>query len=163
MTVNGLDELAITKLDVLTGLPELEVCVAYELDGERLAYPPYERIEAAEPVYDDARRLDRRSLQVPNAGRDLPPAAQQYLARIEREVGCRVGRRQRGPRSRGYREPARPVQRLAGDSSGRSRSRPSRPWVALQLVRSRALAAPAPRRTLHKPDFIFENSFISVR
>jgi len=90
VTVNGLDELAITKLDVLTGLPELEVCVAYELDGERLAYPPYERIEAAEPVYETLEGWTEELSECRTRG-DLPPTAQEYLARIEQEVGCRVG------------------------------------------------------------------------
>jgi adenylosuccinate synthase len=90
VAVNGLNELAITKLDVLTVLPELKVCVAYELDGERLAYPPYERIEEVTPIYET---LDgwNEELRGCRSRAELPPAAQRYLERIEREVGCRVG------------------------------------------------------------------------
>src|SRR5690606_14936862 len=40
--VNGMSELALTKLDVLTEFKELKVCVAYELDGERILEPPYD-------------------------------------------------------------------------------------------------------------------------
>jgi len=90
VAVNGLDELAITKLDVLTALPALEVCVAYELDGERLTYPPYERIEAAEPIYETLEGWSE-DLSSCRTRAELPPAAQRYLARIEQEVECRVG------------------------------------------------------------------------
>jgi adenylosuccinate synthase len=90
VAVNGLNELAITKLDVLSALPELEICVAYELDGERLDYPPYERVEAVQPIYEtlEGWNDDLTSCRTRD---DLPPAAQRYLARIEQEVGCRVG------------------------------------------------------------------------
>ena len=90
VAVNGLNELAITKLDVLSSLPELEVCVAYELDGERLTYPPYDRLEDVQPIYEtiEGWTEDLTSCRTRD---DLPPAAQRYLARIEQEVGCRVG------------------------------------------------------------------------
>ena len=90
VAVNGLNELAITKLDVLSVLPELEVCVAYELDGERLAFPPYERLEAAQPIYETLEGWSE-DLSACRTREDLPQAAQRYLARIEQEVGCRVG------------------------------------------------------------------------
>jgi adenylosuccinate synthase len=90
VAVNGLDELAITKLDVLTALPELEVCVAYELDGKRLAYPPYERLEDVQPIYETLEGWNE-DLSSCRTRTDLPPAAQKYLARIEQEVGCSVG------------------------------------------------------------------------
>jgi len=90
VAVNGLSELAITKLDVLSALPELEICVAYELDGERLTYPPYERVEAVQPIYETLEGWSE-DLTSCRSRADLPPAAQRYLARIEREVGCGVG------------------------------------------------------------------------
>ncbi len=90
VAVNGLTEIALTKLDVLTVLPELKVCVAYELDGERLAYPPYERIDEVTPVYETLPGWDEE-LTACRSRADLPRAAQQYLERIELEVGCPVG------------------------------------------------------------------------
>jgi adenylosuccinate synthase len=90
VAVNGLNELAITKLDVLSVLPELEVCVAYELDGKRLAYPPYERVEDVTPVYETLEGWSEE-LTGCRTRDDLPPAAQRYLEKIELEVGCRVG------------------------------------------------------------------------
>jgi adenylosuccinate synthase len=90
VAVNGLNELAITKLDVLSVLPELEVCVAYELDGKRLAYPPYERIEEVTPVYETLEGWNEE-LTGCRTRENLPSAAQRYLEKIELEVGCSVG------------------------------------------------------------------------
>jgi adenylosuccinate synthase len=90
VAVNGLDEIAITKLDVLTALDRIEVCVAYELDGQRLAYPPHERIHEVQPVYE-ALEGWQQDLHACRTRSDLPPAAQRYLERIEDEVGCPIG------------------------------------------------------------------------
>lgn len=90
VAVNGLDELAITKLDVLTAMSELKVCVAYELDGKRLSHPPYERIDAVQPIYETLEAWNEE-LAACRRREDLPPAAQRYLSRIEQEVGCRIG------------------------------------------------------------------------
>jgi len=90
VAVNGLNELAITKLDVLSVLPELEICVAYELDGKRLAYPPFERIEEVTPIYETLEGWSEE-LTSCRTREDLPAAAQRYLEKIELEVGCRVG------------------------------------------------------------------------
>jgi adenylosuccinate synthase len=90
VAVNGLGELAITKLDVLSAVDELKICVAYELDGERLDYPPYERVEAVQPIYETLAGWDEDLSSCRTRG-DLPAAAQEYLARVEQEAGCRVG------------------------------------------------------------------------
>jgi adenylosuccinate synthase len=90
VAVNGLDEIAITKLDVLSAVPELKVCVAYDLDGKRLSHPPYERVEDVVPVYETLEGWSEDLSSCRSRG-DLPAAAQAYLSRIEKEVGCRVG------------------------------------------------------------------------
>jgi adenylosuccinate synthase len=90
VAVNGLNELAITKLDVLSALPALEVCVAYELDGERLDYPPYDRLDAVQPIYETLEGWNE-DLSSCRTRDDLPAAAQRYLSRIEQEVGCPIG------------------------------------------------------------------------
>jgi adenylosuccinate synthase len=90
VAVNGLGELAITKLDVLTAVDAIELCVAYELDGERLDYPPYERVEAVKPIYETLEGWDE-DLAGCRTRTDLPAAAQAYLARIEAEVSCPIG------------------------------------------------------------------------
>jgi adenylosuccinate synthase len=86
--LSGMDGLALTKLDVLSGLPEVKVCVAYQLDGVELDEPPLdpEDIERATPVFArfdgwDAIPGDARDLS------DLPPAARRYVDAIERLAG----------------------------------------------------------------------------
>jgi adenylosuccinate synthase len=80
--VNGIDGWAITKLDVLTGLEEVRVCVAYETASGRTAELPLTELDHATPVYEsfpgwtesleDARTLDA-----------LPSSARALVARIE--------------------------------------------------------------------------------
>ncbi|MEM8607332.1 MAG: adenylosuccinate synthase [Myxococcota bacterium] len=96
VTVNGLDEIAITKLDVLSELPELKICVAYELDGQRLSHPPYERLDAVVPIYETLEGW-RETLASCRTRSELPVAAQRYLERIEHEIQCRVGLVSVGP------------------------------------------------------------------
>jgi adenylosuccinate synthase len=87
--VNGFKRLALTKLDVLTGLEEIPFCVGYERDGELLDEPPREassglrpRVERlpgwSEPL-DECRRFE-----------DLPVNAQRYVRRIEETTGVKV-------------------------------------------------------------------------
>ena len=84
--INGLDELALTKLDVLSGLERLKVAVAYERDGERIEHFPAEfgvgALAEWQPVYEElpgwAEDIsDTRSREA------LPSAASEYVARIE--------------------------------------------------------------------------------
>ncbi len=86
--VNGLDALAVTKLDVLTGLREIKVCVDYRAedgsscgfpaDGQR-AQPVFETVDGWSEPLERARRLE-----------DLPASARAYVALIERHAGCPV-------------------------------------------------------------------------
>lgn len=91
--VNGLDELALTKLDVLSGLDQLKVAVAYEQDGERTGHFPAESGAQAlaqwRPVYEELPGWDRDITDV-RRREDLPLAAQEYVAYIEESVGVPV-------------------------------------------------------------------------
>jgi len=84
--VNGLTSLALTKLDVLSGMESLKVCVAYELDGERIETPPATRLEDAKPIYET---LDGWQQDITGARSvdDLPSATRAYVAFIERALG----------------------------------------------------------------------------
>ena len=88
--INRFDGACISLLDVLDGFEEVRICVAYELDGERLEYPPYERVEEVKPIYETLEGWDDE-LPSCRSREDLPPAAQRYIARIEQGVGCKVG------------------------------------------------------------------------
>jgi adenylosuccinate synthase len=81
--VNGFTELVLTKLDVLSGFDELKICVAYEIDGERVEFPPstVAELERARPVYETLPGWNedisgaRRSL-------DLPYTTIAYIRRV---------------------------------------------------------------------------------
>lgn len=84
--VNGLTEIALTKLDVLSGLPALKIAVAYELNGERMPHFPAEwgneAIAAATPIYEELPGWDA-NLRPLRRREALPAEAQAYVARIE--------------------------------------------------------------------------------
>ena len=89
--VNGLTELALTKLDILSGLAEIPVCVAYELDGERIDYFPVdiEALGRIRPVYQT---LSGWTEDVTHARKlsDLPPGARAYVDFIAEQVGVPI-------------------------------------------------------------------------
>ncbi|MCL1871107.1 MAG: adenylosuccinate synthase [Promicromonosporaceae bacterium] len=97
--VNGLTDLVVTKLDVLTGLDKVPVCVAYDVDGERFDEMPDDQsaFHHAKPIYEElpgwwedisgAREIS-----------DLPANAQAYLRYIEDISGSRISAVGVGPR-----------------------------------------------------------------
>ncbi|GAB4511100.1 MAG: adenylosuccinate synthase [Haliangiales bacterium] len=89
--VNGLDALALTKLDILTGMPELSLCTHYRLDGEVLDELPTdpEDIERAEPVWETLPGW-RDDVRAARSLGDLPAAARDYVSAIERAVGIEL-------------------------------------------------------------------------
>jgi adenylosuccinate synthase len=95
--VNGLDGIALTKLDVLTGMPELKVCVAYRTAEGRTRELPIDELAGAEPILETVAAWnepidDARSL------RELPAAARAYIELIEREGGVPIDVVSVGPR-----------------------------------------------------------------
>ena len=89
--VNGLSGLCITKLDVLDGLPELQLCVGYRLDGELIDLLPLgaDEIARCEPIYETLPGWSQPSAGVTRY-EDLPPNAQHYLNRIEAVTGVPI-------------------------------------------------------------------------
>lgn len=89
--LNGLTGLAITKLDVLTGLNPLKICVAYDLAGERLSVPPasLSALERCTPVYEEFPGWSEDITRVRTLG-DLPVAAQNYVQKIGELSGVPV-------------------------------------------------------------------------
>ena len=86
--VNGLDALALTKLDVLDGLPELEVCTAYRIKGATITEMPGDvaQLAACEPVYETIAGWSQPTAGVRNFN-DLPREAKAYIARLEAITG----------------------------------------------------------------------------
>ena len=89
--LNSLSELAITKLDILDVFDTLRVCVAYEVDGQRVEHLPYHQSELhkAVPVYEELPGWNTDISGITEAS-DLPPAARAYLAFLEQQVGVPV-------------------------------------------------------------------------
>lgn len=94
--LNGLTSLAITKLDVLNDIDRIKVCVAYDIDGERVENFPgsVSRLMRVKPIYEEldgwsswseeTAELCRRGVEA------LPRAMRDYIAYIEREVGVKA-------------------------------------------------------------------------
>ena len=87
--MQGATEIALTKLDVLSYLDRIPVCVAYEVDGEKTVnFPTGERLNRAKSVVE----------YVPGFGdvsgcrtwESLPEAAKNYVRYLEKAVGCRI-------------------------------------------------------------------------
>jgi adenylosuccinate synthase len=100
--INGVDELIVTKLDVLTGFEKLQVAVGYGWPGDGAVpvvhpgWPGGQALEAVEPQY---RQLPGWTADLEQIGRwsDLPPEAQAYLDRLADELGVPVGSVSVGP------------------------------------------------------------------
>jgi adenylosuccinate synthase len=82
--INGVTDFVLTKLDVLTGFPEVPVCVAYEVDGRRHDELPMTQAEFARavPVYETFPGWDE-DISKARALADLPAAARDYVAALE--------------------------------------------------------------------------------
>ncbi|UYM03483.1 adenylosuccinate synthase [Solicola gregarius] len=89
--INGVTDFVLTKLDVLTGWDRIPVCVAYDVDGERVDEMPMTQtsFHHAKPIYEyfdgwhedisGARKVD-----------DLPVTAQRYIEALEQRSGARI-------------------------------------------------------------------------
>jgi adenylosuccinate synthase len=88
---SGIDGLALTKLDILDGFSEIQVCVGYRLDGARIDYlPAGERAQArVEPIYETIEGWQERTAKA-RSWAELPAQAIKYVRRIEELVGCPV-------------------------------------------------------------------------
>lgn len=81
--VNGFTEMALTKLDILTGFDELKIAVAYEMDGQRVDYPPsnIDDLDRATPIYETFPGW-QEDISGIRRMEDLPQAARDYVLRV---------------------------------------------------------------------------------
>jgi adenylosuccinate synthase len=86
---SGIDGLALTKLDILDGFPEIKVCVAYKFDGRTVDYlPASEHAQArVEPIYETITGWQEKTAGARSFA-ELPAPAIKYVRRIEELVGC---------------------------------------------------------------------------
>lgn len=86
--VNGVDQVALMKLDVLDGFDEIKVCVAYEFEGKQIDYVPYD-LEDVKAVYKTFPGWDKtegvRTFEA------LPKTAQSYIMALEKMIGTKIG------------------------------------------------------------------------
>jgi adenylosuccinate synthase len=89
--VNGLNGIALTKLDVLTGFDKVKIAVGYRLDGKVLDEMPsdLESLERCEAVYEELPGWAEK-VQGLRTWDDLPPRARTYVKRVEELVGVKV-------------------------------------------------------------------------
>jgi adenylosuccinate synthase len=89
--IGGIDGIALTKLDVLDGLPKIRIAVGYHLDGRRIDYFPSAQSAQArvEPIYEE---MDGWSDSTAGARtwNDLPAAAIKYVRHLEELIGAPV-------------------------------------------------------------------------
>ncbi|PWB97668.1 adenylosuccinate synthase [Homoserinimonas hongtaonis] len=89
--INGVTDFVLTKLDVLTGLKEIPVCVAYDVDGVRVDEMPVSQTDFhhAVPIYENFPGWDE-DITGAREFSDLPQAAQDYVLALEAISGSRI-------------------------------------------------------------------------
>lgn len=104
---SGLTDLAITKLDILNGMEEIKLCVAYEVDGEKIEEMPASltMLRKAKPVYETFKGWQALSKEEMDALIDqgyqaLPNEMKTFIEYIEKSVDCRASIISLGPKRR---------------------------------------------------------------
>ncbi|MDI2098383.1 adenylosuccinate synthase [Ruicaihuangia caeni] len=89
--INGVTDFVLTKLDVLTGLDRIPVCVAYDVDGVRHDEMPVSQSDFhhAKPIYEEFQGWSE-DISGARAFDDLPKAAQDYVLAVEQLSGARI-------------------------------------------------------------------------
>jgi adenylosuccinate synthase len=90
--LNGFTDVAITKLDVLDGIPELKICTAYRLpNGQKIKTVPDTPVyQQVEPLYETWPGWPDGSTRNAHSWDELPAAAQNYLKHIEELIGVPI-------------------------------------------------------------------------
>ncbi|HET9529676.1 MAG TPA: adenylosuccinate synthetase, partial [Blastocatellia bacterium] len=96
--INGIDALALPKLDVLDELDEIKICTAYTIRGEKTEDMPYgaHELGQCEPVYETLPGWKTSTSRITDHSQ-LPEAARDYISRIEELCGAPVALISTGP------------------------------------------------------------------
>jgi adenylosuccinate synthase len=91
VAINGIDGIALTKLDVLDGLPTLKVCTGYDIDGQVFDHLPasLRAQAAAKPIFEEISGWSESTAGA-RSFKDLPANAVKYVRRIEELIGAPV-------------------------------------------------------------------------
>jgi adenylosuccinate synthase len=89
--LNGLTEMFVTKLDVLSGFETVKICTGYRAGGEVFdEFPPHQSLfHTAEPVYEEVDGWDEE-IDEARSFEDLPKNARAYVRRMEELVGVKA-------------------------------------------------------------------------
>jgi adenylosuccinate synthase len=89
--INGVTDFVLTKLDVLTGWDQIPVCVAYDVDGERVDEMPMTQtgFHHAKPIYEYFPGWSE-DISAARTFEDLPKTAQEYVLALEAISGARI-------------------------------------------------------------------------
>jgi len=96
--INGLTDVVMTKIDVLSGHKTLKICTAYDVNGEILHAPPasIEKLAIAKPVYEEIAGWDEDISQITNYD-ELPENCKKYIKRVEELIGAPISMVSVGP------------------------------------------------------------------
>lgn len=96
--LNGLTDIVLTKIDVLSGLDQIQVCVGYEIDGEEYNYIPSDQSEVAKakPIYKTFNGW-KEDISIMSTYEELPENCKKYIQFIEDFTGVRVSMISVGP------------------------------------------------------------------
>lgn len=89
--LNGFDSIALTRLDILDEMETINVCIAYEIDGKRVDYPPADPALLAQcrPVYEELPGWQEPICTIADF-EELPEEAAQFVGRLEEIIGARA-------------------------------------------------------------------------
>ncbi|WP_372714190.1 adenylosuccinate synthase [Ilyobacter sp.] len=96
--INGLTDVVITKIDVLSGLEKINICVGYEIDGKVYTTVPssIERLARAKAVYEELPGWEE-DITAMREYDQLPENCKNYLKRVEEVIGCQISMVSVGP------------------------------------------------------------------
>ncbi len=101
--VSGVTEIVITKIDILSGLKKIKVCVGYKLNGKSIPYSScgYQELAKLTPIYKEFPGWDEEITQVKKF-QDLPKTCQDYLHFIKKFLGIKISLVSTGPQREEY-------------------------------------------------------------
>lgn len=96
--INGLTDIVVTKIDILSGLKEIMVCMGYEIDGKRYDYLPasVEKVARAKPIYEAMPGWDEDITGIREFD-ELPENCKKYIRKIEEVSNTRISMVSVGP------------------------------------------------------------------
>lgn len=102
-TLSGITEIAITKIDILSGLKEIKVCVGYKYKGKSISYSStgYEELFNLTPIYKTLPGWKEEIAGITKL-KDLPNNCQQYIKFIEKFLGVKISIVSTGPQREEY-------------------------------------------------------------